>query len=106
MTDQHDRSDNGAGTFLMGVLAGAVVGAALGLLFAPKAGAELREELSDRADALAKQARKSYRKASKNTAQLVEMGKETAAEWAERSKDMYSQAREAVSRGVDEVKKA
>lgn len=38
--------DAGAG-FTMGLMAGAVVGAGVALLFAPKAGAELRENLGE-----------------------------------------------------------
>lgn len=38
----------------LGLLAASSVGAALGLLFAPKSGAELRQDISDKADSVAK----------------------------------------------------
>ena len=49
--DRFEREDGG-GSFLMGLLAGTVLGAGLGMLFAPKAGAELRNQLSEQAGRL------------------------------------------------------
>ena len=46
--DRFEREDGG-GSFLMGLLAGTVLGAGLGMLFAPKAGAELRNQVSEQA---------------------------------------------------------
>jgi gas vesicle protein len=42
----HDRHDPSFG-FTSGILTGAVIGGALALLFAPKAGTQLREELGE-----------------------------------------------------------
>ena len=36
--DRLEREDGGSGSFLMGLLAGTVLGAGLGMLFAPKTG--------------------------------------------------------------------
>ena len=49
--DRLEREDGG-GSFLMGLLAGTVLGAGLGMLFAPKAGAELRNQLNEQAGKL------------------------------------------------------
>lgn len=107
MADTHDRFDNnGGGTFVMGLLTGAVLGAGLALLFAPKAGSELRDQLSEQAGALANQAQKGYRKVTADAGQWAEKGKEAAGEWAERGKDMYGEARETVSRGAEEAQKS
>ena len=46
--DRFEREDGG-GSFLMGLLAGTVLGAGLGMLFAPKAGSELRNQISEQA---------------------------------------------------------
>lgn len=46
-----DSRDSGSG-FAMGVISGAVVGAGLALLFAPKAGRALRSDLAESMDAL------------------------------------------------------
>jgi len=101
MTDGRDRFDNnegGGGRFVMGLLTGTVLGVGLGMLFAPKAGSELRNQLSEQAGALAKQAQEGYRKATENAGQWAEKGKEAAGEWAERGKDMYGQGAAAVAR--------
>jgi len=90
MADGYDRFENeggGGGSFVMGLLTGTVLGAGLGMLFAPKAGSELRGQLSEQAGNIANTASEGYRKAS-----------ETATEWADK-------ARDAVSRGTDEAQR-
>jgi gas vesicle protein len=103
MTDRFDNSDGG-GSFMMGLLTGTVVGVGLGMLLAPKAGSELRNQLSDQAGALANQAQEGYRKATESAGQWAEKGKQVAGEWADRGKDVYGKAREAVSRGAEEAR--
>jgi hypothetical protein len=52
MADGYDRFENeggGGGSFVMGLLTGTVLGAGLGMLFAPKSGSELRNQLSEQA---------------------------------------------------------
>jgi gas vesicle protein len=101
MSDGYDRFDNDTGSgssFVMGLLTGTVLGAGLGMLFAPKAGSELRNQISEQAGNLANQASEGYRRAS-----------ETAGEWAEKGRDMYNKAydkaRDAVSKGADEAER-
>ena len=104
MADARDSLDNNnGGWFMMGLLTGTVLGVGLGMLFAPKAGSELRNQLSDQAGALAKQAQERYRQATENAGQWVEKGKEAVGEWAERGKDLYGKASKAVSRGAEEA---
>ena len=101
MADRFDRSDNqgtGRGSFVLGLLAGTVLGAGLGMMFAPKAGAKLRSQLSGQAGNLADAASEGYRKATENVGQWAEKGKDAAGEWVEKGKDMYGKAREAVTR--------
>jgi len=96
MADGYDRFDNesnGGGSFVMGLLTGTVLGAGLGMLFAPKAGSELRNQLSEQAGNIANTASEGYRKAT-----------ESAGQWAERGRDMVDKARDAVSRGADEAR--
>jgi gas vesicle protein len=97
MTDRFDNNE-GAGGFVIGLLTGTVLGVGLGMLFAPKVGSELRNQLSEQAGSLANQAQEGYRKASENAAQWAAKRKETAGDWAAR-------AREAVSRGAEEAQK-
>lgn len=46
MTRWNDQDSTGSGMFLLGALAGALVGAGVALLMAPKSGAETRQDLS------------------------------------------------------------
>jgi gas vesicle protein len=73
--DRLEREDGG-GSFLMGLLAGTVLGAGLGMLFAPKAGTELRNQLSDQAEKLRATANDTYQQASDKVSQMVDRGKE------------------------------
>jgi hypothetical protein len=47
MRNEYDRDDAHASTKLTYLLAGGVIGAVVALLFAPKAGVELREDIAD-----------------------------------------------------------
>jgi gas vesicle protein len=97
MADGYDRFENeggGGGSFVMGLLTGTVLGAGLGMLFAPKSGSELRNQLSEQAGNLANTASEGYRRAQ-----------ETAGEWADRGRGVYDKARDAVARGADEAQR-
>jgi gas vesicle protein len=97
MGDGYDRFDNessGGGSFVMGLLTGTVLGAGLGMLFAPKAGSELRNQITDQANTIANQASEGYRRAT-----------EAAGDLADRGREVYDKAREAVSRGADEAQR-
>ena len=108
MADGYDRFENesgGGGSFVMGLLTGTVLGAGLGMLFAPKSGSELRNQLSEQAGNLANTASEGYRKAADTAGQWAQTGKETASEWADRGKDVYDKARDAVNRGAEEAQR-
>lgn len=97
MADGYDRFENegnGGGSFVMGLLTGTVLGAGLGMLFAPKAGSELRNQLSEQAGTLANQASEGVRKVS-----------DSAGEWADRGREMYGKAKDAVAKGADEAQR-
>lgn len=73
--DRYEREDGG-GSFLMGLLAGTVLGAGLGMLFAPKPGNELRNQLNEQAGRLRSTANDTYQQASEKVSQMVERGRE------------------------------
>ena len=73
--DRFEREDGG-GSFLMGLLAGTVLGAGLGMLFAPKAGSELRSQLSEQTGKLRTTANDAYSQASEKVSQMVDRGRE------------------------------
>jgi gas vesicle protein len=61
MTRWNDEQTTGSSTFLLGALAGALVGAGVALLMAPKAGAEVRRDLSDGYSSVRDAASRRYR---------------------------------------------
>jgi gas vesicle protein len=108
MADGYDRFDNeggGGGSFVMGLLTGTVLGAGLGMLFAPKAGSELRNQIGEQAGNIANTASDGYRRATEQAGQWADRGRDIAGQWADKGKDAYGQARDAVTRGVDEAQK-
>jgi hypothetical protein len=78
MAYEYDRleREDGGGSFLMGLLAGTVLGAGLGMLFAPKPGSELRTKLSEQAGKLRTTAADGYQQASGKVTQIVDRGRE------------------------------
>ena len=78
MAYEYDRleREDGGGSFLMGLLAGTVLGAGLGMLFAPKAGSELRSQLGEQAGRLRTQATDGYQQATEKVSQIVDRGRE------------------------------
>jgi gas vesicle protein len=78
MAYEYDRleREEGGGSFLMGLLAGTVLGAGLGMLFAPKPGSELRNQLTEQAEKLKSTAADSYQQASGKVTQIVDRGRE------------------------------
>ena len=101
MADGYDRFENeggGGGSFVMGLLTGTVLGAGLGMLFAPKAGSELRSQLSEQAGNIANTASEGYRRASETARDLANRGQEAGREF-------YDKARDAVNKGTDEAQR-
>lgn len=61
MTRWNDEQSTGSGMFMLGAVAGALVGAGVALLMAPKAGAEVRKDLSDGYSSVRDAASRRYR---------------------------------------------
>jgi gas vesicle protein len=89
--DMDDR--NGGASFLLGFIAGSVLGAGLALLFAPRTGEETRREVADRAQRLRKQATDEYEAASERVAHLAERGREAYRSAADRARDLAERGR-------------
>ena len=112
MADGYDRDGQeggDGGSFVMGLLTGTVLGAGLGMLFAPKAGSELRGQLSEQAGNLANTASEGYRKASEAASEGYKKASEAASEWAgkgrEAGREMYDRTKDAVNRGTEEAQR-
>ena len=61
MTRWNDQESTGSGMFLLGAVAGALLGAGVALLMAPKAGTEVRRDLSDGYNSVRDAAQRRYR---------------------------------------------
>jgi gas vesicle protein len=88
MPEGDDRlKHEGGGAFVMGLLTGTVLGAGLGMLFAPRLGSELRGQIGERAT-------EGYRRASKTVESIAERGREIS-----------GKAQDNVSAGVEEAQR-
>jgi gas vesicle protein len=118
--DRSDRDNEGGGSFVMGLLTGTVLGAGLGMLFAPKAGSDLRNQMREQAGNLANSASDGYRRATETAGQYASRAAETASQYATNVADTASQyvdrgrdmagdlagrAREAVVKGAEEAQR-
>ncbi len=61
MARWNEQDSMGSGTFLLGALAGALVGAGVALLMAPKSGAQTRHDLSEGYSSVRDAAQRRYR---------------------------------------------
>ena len=102
MAYEYDRfeREEGGGSFLMGLLAGTVLGAGLGMLFAPKAGSELRSQLVDQTGKLREKADQSYQQASEKVSQIVDRGREAYDKARSSVSNMAAQGTSGTSSGV------
>jgi gas vesicle protein len=86
------------GSFTMGLMTGAILGAGLAMLFAPKRGSELRSQLSETANAVAANATDTYRRAAGTASEWMERGREAGGQ-------AYEKARAAVDKGTREAQR-
>ena len=96
--DRHDEGGSGGGSFVMGLLTGTVLGAGLGLLFAPKAGSELRGQIAEQTGSLATSATEGCQNAAETAGAWAEKGRE-------KGRELYDKGRDAVAKGADEAKR-
>jgi len=77
--------------FLYGLMAGAAIGAAIGLLLAPKTGAELRQQLGESAGRFKDRADETYRRAAGAVDDLVGQGRKAVEVGREKFDEARSQ---------------
>jgi len=77
MNQEWDTSDNGRhiGVFASGLAVGALIGAAVALLFAPKTGAELRSQVTDSAKRFKRKAGDAYNGATEAANEMMNRGR-------------------------------
>ena len=86
MTHDYDFEGGGGPGFLFGLLAGAALGAGLGLLFAPKKGRELRGQLADSASSVGRAASDRYHKVAGAVSAIADRGRDVGREVMARAK--------------------
>jgi gas vesicle protein len=75
---EHEGRHGGGGVFLAGLLMGAAIGAGLALLFAPKKGSELRDQIAESARKARESARDAYRHAAEKAGAAASRAKSEA----------------------------
>jgi gas vesicle protein len=90
MYEPHYEEESGGGSFVIGLLCGAALGAAVGLMFAPKAGSELRQTLYDSTGDIRKKASDAYGQATQTVNEYVSKGRDAV----ERGKQAFDSARQ------------
>jgi len=90
---------NGAWSFIVGCL----VGAAVGILYAPKAGKETREDVSAWLDENFEQGRESYEAQRERVLKAVETGRENVAQKSDEVRIKIEQAKERLKEQVDQA---
>jgi gas vesicle protein len=93
MYEPHYEEEAGGGGFLIGLLCGTALGAAIGLMFAPRAGSELRQTLYDSTGDLRRKAYETYDQASEQVNNFVAKGRQAV----DRGREAYENARQSAS---------
>jgi gas vesicle protein len=96
----NESSIGGFGWFLAGLGLGALVG----VLYAPKAGKETREELVARSLEARDRANQLYNQGLEQAGEYVRQGKQAAGEYVDKSKEYYDKGRTQWSQYVDKGK--
>jgi gas vesicle protein len=92
-TNTQERRDHG---FMIGLLAGTCIGGGLAMLFAPRSGSDLRQQMADSAKDLGEQASQQYRQVSTRVGEAVD-------DLTRRGQDVRDDVAETVARGAHEV---
>lgn len=93
MYEPHYEEDSGGGGFLIGLLCGTALGAAIGLMFAPKAGSEFRQRLYDSTGDIRRKAYETYDQASEQVNTVATRARQAV----ERGKEAFDNARQSAS---------
>jgi gas vesicle protein len=88
-------SDDGGGSGFLWFLAGLGIGAAVGILYAPKSGDEMRQQLREVAEDSTNQVRERARQA-----------REQAGNWADKGRDYLNQQRDQIRTAVEAGRQA
>jgi len=95
MYEPNYEGEAGGGGFLIGLLCGTALGAAIGLMFAPKTGSEIRQTLYDSTDDIRRKAYDAYDQASEQVNNIVSKGRHAV----DRGREAFDSARQSAQAG-------
>lgn len=103
MARQYDEDEDGAvwTSVAAGVVIGVAVGGILGLLFAPKPGRELREDLKDRAEQAFDDLQNAAGELSDRTRDIASRTRENLAHSLEAGREVYARTRDELTARLD-----
>ena len=90
MYEPHYEEESGGGGFLIGLLCGTALGAAIGMMLAPKAGSEIRRTLYDSTEDIRRKAYETYGQATEQVNNIVAKGRQAV----DRGKEAFDSARQ------------
>ena len=90
MYEPHYEEESGGGGFIIGLLCGTALGAAIGLMFAPRAGSEIRQTLYDSTGDIRRKAQDAYGQATEQVNTIVSKGRQAV----DRGREAFDTARQ------------
>ena len=102
----YDNSANSTGAFFTGLFAGAVIGAGLGLWFAPKSGVEMREQLTGTAKDMGERMGKTVNDLADRGREYFDRAREVMNTASEQAGNIASEAQKAAGNFASEAQKA
>ena len=93
MYEPQYEEESGGGGFLIGLLCGTALGAAIGMMFAPKAGSEFRQKIFESTGDIRRKAYETYGQASEQVNNMVSLGRQAV----DRGRDAFDTARQSAS---------
>lgn len=93
MYEPHYEEESGGGGFILGLLCGTALGAAIGLMFAPKAGSELRQRLYEQTGDIRQKAYETYGQATEQVNNIVSKGRQAV----DRGREAFESARQSAA---------
>jgi gas vesicle protein len=103
---------NKSGDFMEGLIVGGLIGAVIGILYAPKSGRETREEISQKADELLAKVKEEYENAAEKSRKAYEAtvkrlkALEQAKDVSEKVDELAGRGKGTLQEGKSRVKKA
>ena len=95
------REEQSGASFMLGIMTGALIGAGVALLFAPKPGAEMRQQLGEQYRGLADRVGESTQNLRQSARELREQGRERVQQLTGQLSDRATTAAERVSTAAE-----